>query len=39
MSQRLAAFVDDQGVLARLLEKYLGPQNSVLTEVARATGR
>lgn len=32
VTQRLAAFVDDQGVLARLLEKYLGPQNSVLAE-------
>lgn len=32
VSQRLAAFVDDQGVLARLLERYLGPQNSVLAE-------
>jgi hypothetical protein len=32
VSQRLAAFVDDQGVLARLLESYLGPQNSVLAE-------
>lgn len=30
--QRLAAFVDDHGVLARLLERYLGPQNSVLVE-------
>jgi hypothetical protein len=33
VSQRLAAFVDDQGVLARLLERYLGPQNSVLAQV------
>ena len=32
VSQRLAAFVDDHGVLARLLEKYLDPQNSVLAE-------
>jgi hypothetical protein len=32
VSQRLAAFVDDHGVLARLLDKYLGPQNSVLAE-------
>lgn len=39
VSQRLAAFVDDQGVLARLLEKYLGPQNSVLAEaLARQVG-
>lgn len=30
--QRLAAFVDDHGVLARLLEKFLAPQNSVLAE-------
>lgn len=33
VTQRLSAFVDDHGVLARLLEKYLGPQNSVLAEV------
>jgi hypothetical protein len=32
VTQRLAAFVDDQGVLARLLEKYLAPQNSVLAQ-------
>src|SRR3954453_22186716 len=32
VSQRLAAFTDDHGVLARLLEKYLGPRNSVLAE-------
>ncbi|RYZ43914.1 MAG: hypothetical protein EOO71_01340 [Myxococcaceae bacterium] len=39
VTQRLAAFVDDQGVLARLLEKYLGPRNSVLTEsLARQVG-
>ena len=39
VSQRLAAFVDDEGVLARLLEKYLGPQNSVLAEaLARQVG-
>lgn len=39
VSQRLAAFVDDQGVLARLLDKYLGPQNSVLAqELARQVG-
>jgi hypothetical protein len=37
--QRLTAFVDDQGVLARLLDKYLGPQNSVLAEsLARQVG-
>jgi hypothetical protein len=39
VTQRLAAFVDDQGVLARLLEKYLGPNNSVLAEsLARQVG-
>ena len=39
VTQRLAAFVDDHGVLARLLDKYLGPQNSVLTEaLARQVG-
>jgi hypothetical protein len=32
VTQRLSAFVDDHGVLARLLEKFLGPQNSVLAE-------
>ena len=29
VSQRLAAFVDDEGVLARLLDRYVGPKNSV----------
>jgi hypothetical protein len=39
VTQRLTAFVDDQGVLARLLEHYLGPQNSVLAEaLARQVG-
>ncbi|MEY4510417.1 MAG: hypothetical protein RLZZ450_2539, partial [Pseudomonadota bacterium] len=39
VTQRLAAFVDDQGVLARLLEKYIGANNSVLTEaLARQVG-
>jgi hypothetical protein len=39
VSQRLAAFVDDQGVLARLLDKYVGPKNSVLVEaMARQIG-
>lgn len=39
VSQRLADFVDDQGVLARLLDKYVGPKNSVLAEVmARQIG-
>lgn len=32
ISQRLAAFVDDQGVLAHLLDRYLSPQNSVLAQ-------
>ena len=32
VTQRLAMFVDDQGVLARLLEKYLAPRNSVLAQ-------
>jgi hypothetical protein len=39
VSQRLDAFVDDQGVLAPLLEKYLGPQNSVLAEALARQGR
>lgn len=39
VTQRLEAFVADQGVLARLLDKYLGPQNSVLAEaLARQVG-
>lgn len=39
VTRRLEAFVDDHGVLARLLEKYLGPQNSVLAEaLARQVG-
>lgn len=37
--QRLAAFLDDHGVLARQLERYLGPKNSVLAEsLARQVG-
>lgn len=37
--QRLAAFLDDHGVLARQLEKFLGPKNSVLAEsLARQVG-
>src|SRR5207237_4297038 len=37
--RRLAAFVDDQGVLVRLLERFLAPQNSVLAEaLARQVG-
>lgn len=32
VTQRLSAFVADEGVLARLLDSYLGPQNSVLAE-------
>jgi hypothetical protein len=39
VTQRLSAFVDDQGVLARLLDKYLSPQNSVLAQaLARQVG-
>ncbi len=39
VTQRLEAFVADQGVLARLLDKYLGPQNSVLADaLARQVG-
>lgn len=39
VTQRLSAFVDDHGVLARQLDKYLGPQNSVLaTELAKQVG-
>src|SRR5688572_28181302 len=39
VSQRLAAFVDDEGVLARLLDRYVGPKNSVFVEVlARQIG-
>jgi hypothetical protein len=39
VTQRLTAFVADQGVLARLLDKYLAPQNSVLAEsLARHVG-
>lgn len=32
VTQRLSAFVDDQGVLARQLQRFLGPQGSVLAE-------
>jgi hypothetical protein len=39
VEQRLRAFIDDRGVLSRLLEKYLAPQNSVLAEtLARQVG-
>jgi hypothetical protein len=39
VTQRLQAFVDDQGVLARLLDKYLAPNNSVLAQtLARQVG-
>jgi hypothetical protein len=39
VTQRLASFVDDHGVLARLLEKYVAPQNSVLVQtLARQVG-
>jgi hypothetical protein len=32
VSERLRAFVDDQGSLARLLDRYVGARNSVLAE-------
>jgi hypothetical protein len=32
VSERLRAFVDDQGSLARLLERFVGSRNSVLAE-------
>lgn len=32
VTQRLSAFVDDDGVLARQLQRFLGPQSSVLVE-------
>lgn len=32
VSQRLQAFVADEGALAQILERHLGPQNSVLAE-------
>lgn len=39
VTQRLKAFVDDEGILARLLDRYLGPTNSVLAEaLARQVG-
>jgi hypothetical protein len=39
VAQRLASFLADEGVLARLLDKYLAPQNSVLAEaLARQVG-
>ncbi|HEY0708408.1 MAG TPA: hypothetical protein VGG33_16495 [Polyangia bacterium] len=39
VTQRLAAFVEDEGVLARLLEKYVAPETSVLAEaLARQVG-
>jgi hypothetical protein len=39
VTQRFSAFVDDHGVLAHLLKKDLGPQNSVLAEaLARQVG-
>lgn len=39
VTQRLSAFVDDQGVLARQLQKFLGPQGSVLAETLPAQPR
>ena len=39
VSQRLASFLADGGVLARLLDQYLAPQNSVLAQaLARQLG-
>jgi hypothetical protein len=39
VTERLRAFVDDHGVLAQLLHRYLGPQRSVLAEtLARQVG-
>lgn len=39
VTQRLRAFVDDEGALARLLHRHLGPQNSTLAEtLARQVG-
>ncbi len=39
VAQRLSSFLADEGVLARLLEKYLAPQNSILAEaLARQVG-
>jgi hypothetical protein len=32
VAQRLTSFLADEGVLARLLDKYLAPQNSVLAQ-------
>jgi hypothetical protein len=39
VTPRLAAFVDDHGVLAHLLEKFLAPQNSVLAQTLASAGR
>ena len=39
VTQRLQAFVDDEGILAHLLHRHLGPNNSVLAEtLARQVG-
>jgi hypothetical protein len=39
VTQRLSAFVDDQGVLVQQLQKFLAPQGSVLAEtLARQVG-
>lgn len=39
VTQRLASFVGDQGVVARLLDSYMAPQNSVLAQsLARQVG-
>lgn len=39
VAQRLTSFLADEGVLARLLDRYLAPQNSVLSQaLARQVG-
>lgn len=39
VTERLRAFVDDQGVLAKLLQNYLGSDNSILAQtLARQVG-
>ncbi len=32
VTERLRAFIDDQGALAKLLDRFVGPRNSVLAE-------
>ena len=39
VTERLRAFIDDQGALSKLLERFVGPRNSVLAEtLARQVG-